>query len=169
LIEPGSVEMLVNAITAAIDIDSAGAATAYGNIDTGAFADVSIDSLVFADDYLKKPQLSAFNSDHKLAYFNNTPMTAIIETAETQIFPGQRSLVTNVRPMIEGASTVTVEVGSRDATSDSVSYSDSYTVNSYGEANLFASGRYQRARVTITGGFDHAYGIEPSAVPAGRY
>lgn len=169
VIEPGSVEMLVNASTEFTDIDSATAATMYGNIDSGAFANVSIDSIIFADDFLKKPQLSAFNSDHKLAYFNNTPMPATIETAEAQIFPGQRSLVTNIRTMIEGASDVSVEIGTRDTTSSTVSYSDPSTVNEYGEANLFASGRYHRARVTITGGFTHAYGIEPDAVPQGRY
>lgn len=167
--EPGSVEMLVNSITQTADMDSATAETLYGNIDTGNFANVSVDDRVFAEAYLSKPILSAINGDHKLCYFNATPLTAVVETAEAQISPGRKSLINNVRPMIEGAATVSVEVGTRDTTGAVVSYSAPATVNSYGEANLFASGRYHRARVTITGGFEHAYGLDFDSVPQGKY
>lgn len=167
--EPGNIEALVNSITQALTPDSASAATIYGNPDTGAFANVSIDDRMFASDYLQKPVLAAINSDHKLSYFNATPLAAVVETAEAQIRPGRKSLINNVRPMIEGASTITVEAGTRDTTNEVVSYSDPATVNSYGEANLFASGRYHRARVTITGGFTHAYGLDFDSVQQGKY
>lgn len=169
VIEPGNVEVLVTALSEGINIDSATAATLYGNIDTGNFAKTPVDSPLFADAYLKPLQLACFNDAHKLAYFNSTPLTAVIETAENQLFPGERALVTNVRPMVENSDTVAVEIGTRDKTADAVSYSDSSSMNGYGECNVLANGRYQRARVTITGGFDHAYGIDIEAKRAGKY
>lgn len=169
VIEPGSFEVLVNSITQGYNLDSATAATVYGNIDTGAFANISIDSRVFADDYLQKQVLSAFNSDHKLANFTSSALTATIETAENQPFQGRQALVNNVRPMIEGASSVSVEIGSRDILSGVVSYTSPSTVGAYGEANMFGQGRYLRARVTITNGFIHADGLEFDSVPQGKY
>lgn len=163
---PGNFAVLVNSMSQSVDPDAASTETIYGNPDTGPFADVSLDSRIFIGGKL---QLSAIDANHKLAYFNSTALTATLETGETQLFPGKRALVKNVRPMIEGTGTVSVEAGTRDITTATVSYTAPSTVNSYGEANLFAEGRYHRARVTITGGFYHAYGIDWNAVPKGKY
>jgi len=149
-----------------VDPDAASTETMYGDPDTGPFADVSMDSRIFIGGKL---QLSAIDSSHKLAFFNSTPLTATLETGETQLFPGNRALVKNVRPMIEGSGTVTVEAGMRETTQSIVTYSAPATVNSHGEANLLAGGRYHRARVTITNGFDQAYGLDWEATKLGKY
>lgn len=164
--EPGNIAVLVNSMSQAVDPDAASTETTYGNPDTGAFADVSLDSRIFIGGKL---QLSAINTDHKLAYFNSSALTATIETGETQLFPGRRALATNVRPMVESASLVVIEAGTRDKITGTVSYSSPIAANSYGEVNLFADGRYHRARMTIYGGFGHAYGLDWDAVPKGRY
>ena len=164
--EPGNFAVLVNSMSQSVDPDAASTETIYGNPDTGAFADVSLDSRIFIGGKL---QLSAIDSNHKLAFFNSAALTAVLETGETQLFPGRRALVTNVRSMVEGSGTVSIEAGTRNTTSATVTYTSPATVNSDGEANLFAEGRYHRARVTITGGFDHAYGLDWDAVPKGKY
>lgn len=164
--EPGSIDILVNSMSQSVDPDAVSTETIYGNPDTGPFADVSLDSRIFIGGKL---QLSALDADHKLAYFNSAAMTATLETGETQLFTGKRALVNNVRPMIEGYSAVSMELGTRDKTKDAVVYTAPETVNDYGEANIFADARYHRARTTITGGFDHAYGLDWDAVPTGKY
>ena len=164
--EPGDMETLVNTMSQAVNPDATDTDTIYGNPDTGPFANVSMDSRIFVGG---KPQLSAINGDHKLAYFNAAPLTATIETAETQPMPGQRTLVTNCIPHIEGATNVSVEIGTRETVGGAVTYGSPAAINSNGECNLFANGRYMRARVTITGGFTHAAGIDFEASSAGRY
>ena len=163
---PGNVAVLVNSMSQSVDPDAASTETIYGNPDTGPFAEVSLDSRIFIGGKL---QLSAINASHQLAYFNSTALNATLETGETQLFPGRRALVKNVRPMIEGPLLASVEAGTRDTTMAMVSYTSPATVNSLGEANLFAEGRYHRARVNITGGFDHAYGLDWEATPKGKY
>lgn len=164
--EPGNLAVLVNSMSQSTDPDAATTETIYGNPDTGPFADVSLDSRIFIGGKL---QLSAINADHKLAYFNSTALTAILETGETQLFPGRRALVTNVRPLLEGAAVAFVTAGTRDTVKDTVTYSALTAVNTYGEANLFADGRYHRAQIIILGGFSHAYGLDWDAVPKGKY
>lgn len=164
--EPGNIAVLVNSMSQSVDPDAASTETIYGNPDTGPFADVSLDSRIFIGGKL---QLSAIDSNHKLAFFNSAALDAVLETGETQLFPGRRALVTNVRPMVEGSGTVSVEAGTRDTTQSTVSYTTPVAANTYGEANLFAEGRYHRARVTIEGGFEQAYGLDWSATPKGKY
>ena len=163
---PGNLNVLVNSMSQSVDPDAASTETIYGDPDTGPFAEVSLDSRIFVGG---KMQLSAIDAENKLAYFNSSALTATLETGETQLFPGRRALVTNVRPMLEGAGTVTIEAGTRDNTNSTVTYTSPATVNSDGEANLFASGRYHRARINISGGFDHCYGLDWNATQQGKY
>lgn len=137
-----------------------------GDPDTGPYADVSIDSALFQGG---KPSLAAINSSHEAVLFNGSALTAITETGEAQLTPGRMTTVTNTRPMVEGASSITVQIGSRDSVSDAVTYSNPATMNSAGECNIINSGRYQRARIAISGGFSRAYGVDWEAKPAGRY
>ena len=163
---PGNLAVLVNSMSQSVDPDAASTETIYGNPDTGPFADVSLDSRIFIGGKL---QLSAIDADHKLAYFNSAALTATLETGEAQLFPGKRALVKNVTPLIEGSGTVTVEVGTRNVTTETVTYTSPVTVNSDGEANLFASGKYHRARINISGGFEHCYALDWEATQQGKY
>jgi len=100
------------------------------------------------------------NTSHELALFSGTAMDAVIDTPEIQINPGNRSLLTLIRPYIDGSGTVTVQVGARNTLSDSVSYNSTVTANAKGFCHVRANARYHRARVNITGGFTDAQGID---------
>lgn len=163
---PGNLAVLVNSMSQSVDPDAASTETIYGDPDTGPFADVSLDSRIFIGGKL---QLSALDANHRLVYFNSNPLTATLETGEAQLFPGKRALLKNVRPLVEGLGTVTVSAGTRDITAQAVTYTPPVTLNNNGEANLFASGRYHRARITIDGGFDHVYGLDWDATTQGTY
>jgi hypothetical protein len=166
-IETENVEFLFAALTNSVATDDSGLDTLYGGMDDGPYADVSVDSRIFIGG---KRQLAAINGSHQLSYFNGADMTATIETAEQQIFAGKRALVRNVTTHVTGeASSITVKAGVRDVPQEAVSYSDPSTVNSYGEANMLSNARYHRAQVTITGGFEQAYGIDVDAVQVGKY
>lgn len=163
-VEAGGMETLFTFYSEAYTLETIDAL--IGNPDTGPYADVSVDSALFQGG---KPSLAAVNASHQAVFFNGANLTARVETGEIQANPGRKSVVTNVVPMVEGAGTITVQIGSRDRVQDAVTYGNASTVNSNGEANLFNTGRYQRARLTISGGFTKAYGIEFEAKPAGRY
>lgn len=137
-----------------------------GNPDTGAYADVSIDSALFQGG---KPSLAGINSSHQAVLFNGPSLTAIVETGETQLSPGGKSLVTMVTPMVEGTGTIYAQVGYRNTVQETVSYSNIGTVNSEGQACLFNTARYQRAKLTLSGEFTKAYGVDWTAKRAGAY
>ncbi len=137
-----------------------------GNPDTGAYADVSIDSRQFTGG---KYIFSCFDTAHKLSNFTGSSKAATIDTAETQLSEMARSTVNNTRPMYEGSGSVSVQIGTRDTPNEAVTWSDSTSQNSEGECNLYAEGRYHRARMTTSGEFTHLYGIEFSAKRGGRY
>lgn len=163
-VEPGNVETLFAFYSEAYTLETLDAL--IGDPDTGPYADVSVDSALFQGG---KPSLAAVDTSHEAVLFTGPALTAIVETGEIQAHPGRKSTVTNITPLVEGSATITVQVGSRNTVQDAVTYSSAATVNSEGEANLFSTGRFQRARLTITGDFTKAYGIEYEAKPAGKY
>jgi hypothetical protein len=163
-VEPGDMECLFTFYSEGYTLETIDAL--IGNPDTGAYANVSVDSALFQGG---KPSLAGVNTSHKAVLFNGTALTAVVETAEMQLNPGKRTVVTNTRPLVEEAVSVTVEIGSRNAVSDAVTYSSPSTMNSAGECNVFNSGRYQRARLTLASGFTKAYGLDFDGVPSGRY
>lgn len=118
--------------------------------------------------------ISAFDSNHKLAYFSGTPLTAIIETSEVQLNEGWKSDLFSVRPLIEGAATLTAQVGTRDLQTDAVVYGSLTPMTADGAFDFRAGARYHRLRLIMTSGsaaltFDHALGFDiVSAQKSGR-
>lgn len=110
---------------------------------------------------------AAFTSAHLLAYFTGEPMDATVETGEVQMFEGKRAFVRALRPFVGGTGTITIRIGSRDRQTDPVSWGPGTGLNALGNAEMRASARYQRARVVISGGFDHAIGIDAEVRPEG--
>ncbi len=163
-VEPGDTECLFNFYSEGYTLETIDAL--IGDPDTGHYAGVSVDSALFQGG---KPSFAGVNSSHEVVLFNGASLTATVETAEVQINPGRKSLVSMITPFVEGASTVTAQVGYRNAVSDAISYSNPATMNSEGQCCLFNAGRYQRAKLVIAGGFTKAYGVDFEAVPAGRY
>lgn len=118
----------------------------------------SLDSRVYTGNQLL---LSAFDSNHKLNNFTGAAMAALLETLEAEISPGNRTHLMQVRPLVDGSgSTITVQMGTRNLLTDTVSYASAVSVDSIGNCNLRSNARYHRARVNISGGFTHAQGID---------
>jgi hypothetical protein len=96
------------------------------------------------------------------------PQTAIITTGAPNINPGGRAVVGGVRPIVNGG-TYSVRVGVQDKPDDAVSYSTATSINARsGMANFRSEGRYVRAELTITGGFDTAMGADIDFAEQGR-
>ena len=112
--------------------------------------------------------ISGFNTSYRLVDYTGAALAARIETQEQEIFPGRRSVVKGVRPVVNGGPTVTVNVGSRALQSDSASYSSNASVNTQtGWHNTRQEGRYHRFRIDTSGAFDHLVGFDVDAVQGG--
>jgi hypothetical protein len=155
------IELIYTSLSEGYTLDSMDAI--YPNIDTMLF---SLDSRILTgENYI----LSGFDSNHKQINFTGAAMDAVIETQEFQVFPGNRAEVSVVRPIVDGSGTVTMQMGTRDIHSESVTYDSVSAVDSIGECQMRSNARYHRARVNITGGFNDAQGIEIiEAAKAGR-
>lgn len=110
----------------------------------------------------------AFDTAHKLAYFDGDNLEATLETGEADLNPGFLTKAESFRPLVDGG-TLNVAIAGRNTLQDAVSFGSSVGLNAIGEANILDEHRYQRARVGITAGSDwaHAQGIQVLASRAG--
>lgn len=115
-----------------------------------------------------KLQLSAFDTDHKQAYFTGTALDATIETGEFQPegMEGQRTEITQAIPIVDGG-THSVQMGTRETQAGSISWGSDTPENSSGECPVRSNSRFHRVRVNITGGFTDATGVAVIASPVG--
>lgn len=108
--------------------------------------------------------LAGFDSNNKLNYFTNSSLTATIDTGEFQPYPGLRSEVTLIRPLIEdeiGALSTTLNWKYRNKLSDNVTTIGTYSpLSSTGDIPIRANAFYHRGNVILSGGFSKALGIE---------
>ena len=116
--------------------------------------------------------LGIFNTNHQLAFMDASPLEATVDTPEMQLAPGQRQLLTAVRPLVDGSGTLpTVSIGSRERLQDDVTWRGPFTLNALGTCPMRVSGRYNRVSVTVPAGSDEwtaISGIEIDAVVQGR-
>ncbi len=110
----------------------------------------------------------AFDTAHKLAYFDGSNLAATIETGETELHPGRISKVTKARPLVDGG-TITVALAGRARIQDTVSFGGSGSLDDIGEVGLLDESRYHRFRVKVAAGgsWTHAQGIQIQATPMG--
>ena len=83
------------------------------------------------------------------------------------MFPGLRSNIIGIRPIVDAEATVTIKT--RDRLADTATESSSVSMNSTGINPVRQSGRYFRANVKVPSGtiFNHGQGIDITAVKAG--
>jgi hypothetical protein len=106
--------------------------------------------------------VSAFNTDHKLCSFTGSALTAVIETGEAQPFAPYRSIVNEIRPLVDGTSaTTTIQIGTRNLLTEAVTWGSALSIDAFGSAKCGVDARYMRMRANISGGFDHAQGLQP--------
>ena len=111
--------------------------------------------------------LGAIDSDYKAAIFSGTSNECEVETAELELFPGLRSNITGVRPVVDATATVTVKA--RERLADTETETSSSSMVSSGINPVRKSGRYIRANVKVASGttFNHAQGVDLVASRAG--
>jgi hypothetical protein len=111
--------------------------------------------------------LGGIDSDYKAAIFSGNSNISEIETDEVEPYPGLRSNILGIRPIVNAASTVTIKT--RERLQDTATESSSVSTVTSGVNPVRESGRYIRTNVKIASGinFDHAQGIDLSATKAG--
>jgi hypothetical protein len=152
------IEWITRTITTSITLDALDARTdVLDNLTPG------LDSRVWAGG---APILSLFDQSHQLNYLSNTNMAPIVETSETQHFPGRRARIISARPLVDGAGG-SVAVGHREQLTQPVTYEAAIPNNIIGECPQRVTGRYTRYRFTLPAAtaFNHLQGIDLSAQP----
>lgn len=155
-----TVELLVAVKTFGTTIDAW--TTPYGTLDAVPF---NFDSQAWIGG---KDIFGAFDTSHKLGFFNGTNLQATIDFGEVQPFPGRLAMVKNARPLVDGGSP-TVAIGTRNRTEDTPSFNAATSLNSLGTCPQRATGRYVRGEVVIpaNSNWSHIQGLELEASAAG--
>jgi hypothetical protein len=111
--------------------------------------------------------LGAIDNNYKAAIFSGTGNQGEIETSEIELFPGFRSNVQSIRPIVDAESTVTIKT--RDRLADTVTESSEISMNSTGINPVRQSGRYIKVNVKTPSGvaWSDAQGIDLVASRAG--
>lgn len=107
--------------------------------------------------------LAGFDTSHRQGFFSGANLEATMETGDTQLTPGGRSLLKGLRPIVEGTTvSPALTVGKRNHLNEPVTYGSSIAVNAYGICNARVNGRYHRARITIPAGslWNFARGVD---------
>lgn len=163
-IEDVNVELILHAITSTYTLDGLDAIST--NLDSIL---VSLDDASWQAGNIL---LAAFNGSHRLAHFNGSAMAAVVETVEQQFNRSVDGLsyVTEVRPIAEGLSaSITLAVATRNTLTQAADYSLAVAPNSAGVAEVRATGRYHRFRMTTANNseFDHLMGVDISGTDDG--
>ena len=111
--------------------------------------------------------LGAIDGDYKAAIFSGTANEGEIETSEVELFPGFRSNVQSIRPIVDAEATVTVKT--RDRLADTETESSSVSMNTSGVNPVRQSGRYVKVNVKTPSGvvWNDAQGIDVIASRSG--
>lgn len=112
--------------------------------------------------------LAAFDTNHKLNYFNGANLAPTVDTAEVQPFPGKTASISNTRPLVDGG-TPSVAIGYRNRLVDSSTYTTPVAINAIGACPQRANGRYLKGEITLpaASSFTHIQGIEVEGMPGG--
>lgn len=111
----------------------------------------------------------AFTTANKLAFLNGPNMAAQVDTAESQPYPGQRTIINDARPWIDGG-TPSIAIGKRERMNDPIVFGSAVAQNSLGTCPVMTSGRYLSCRITTRTGdvWQNLIGIEVDTEAAGN-
>jgi len=170
--------LIYNYVTEKWSFANASASTIFSQfvgaytVETMDLIDSSIDNINIAldtDFWLGGQRyLGAINGDNKAAIFSGNGNEVEIETREMELFPGLRSDITEVRPIVDA--TATVAITTRERLANSASTSSYSSMVTSGTVPVRQSGRYVRANVKIAAGstWTHAQGVDFIASRAGQ-
>lgn len=110
--------------------------------------------------------LSGFDSSHIMGNFSGTALAAVVRTSESPLANPMIAFVNMVRPITDA--TCTLKVGTRMNQNDSITWSSSYTVESYDQSfSVRETGRYVTFELTTSGDFSHLQGVYATFTPVG--
>lgn len=109
--------------------------------------------------------------DKKIQSFTGNCLDARLETAEFQLNPGRRSLMSSIIPYVTAASgnfpTISGQVASRNRQNDQPVYTSSSSLNSAGYIPVRSMGTHHRVRLDLTGNWEMAQGVDVDAKQLG--
>ena len=126
---------------------------------------ISLDDAFYIGGYRS---LGVFNTDHKLGSFTGDSLAAVITTAETELVPQNRSLVTHVRPIID-TDDATGSLSFRNRVADTVSTTGNTPMHATGTIPFHKSARYFKFNLQIPAAttWSDAQGIDIEAIKEG--
>jgi hypothetical protein len=99
---------------------------------------------------------------NKIYSFTGAPLAATIETSEAPLSLGKNSVITRVYPYYEEGD-VTMQIGTRNAQSATPVFTSAAAPNDAGFVPFRSQGRYHRARLSLSGGWSKAIGVDIEA------
>jgi hypothetical protein len=128
-----------------------------------------IDSDTFND---RRRRLAAFTtSDHRLAMFTGQPRAATMDTAEIEVAPGRRAMVTEIWPVGDmGQAAVSASIGYRRALPGAtVAFTSATAMNRAGFCPQRLDARFMRGRLQVAAGasWRRMEGMHVTATPTG--
>ena len=156
-----NVEVLMSVATGGVTIDDAIFQIGGEHEDLDAMT-ISLDSPIWKAGLF---QLAAFNTSHKLGVFDGDTLSAVVETEEKQLLPSRRSIVSSVRPIVDGS--CSVSIGTRAKTTQSPTWVTAVTPDDTGKCDFRVNGRYHRFRITTTGEYHNLQGVDIEFSQAG--
>ena len=157
LVEVGA-DIIAPFFTSGQDLESLDAF--YGNLDAaGTIVDSHLfkgGSFVFGGAYQKK-----------LHAFSGAPIAATFETAEFPVAKDKHALVTRTVPHFTGGN-VSMQVGARDRHDDPVVFDAGSALTDEGFCEHRVQGRFHRAKMTISGNWENAQGLDIEGRALGR-
>jgi hypothetical protein len=125
----------------------------------------SLDSEIFQSSPIKT--FAAFTSSPKLAFFEGDVLDWVIDTIEAETNPFGQAEIDRIIPYIDGG-TISALLGRRNRLNDAMTFSAAAAQDQFGDIYFREpAARFHRARISGSGDFTHAQGIEFQPMPAG--
>ena len=105
--------------------------------------------------------VGAFDTTHKVGFFNGAALAATVETLEDAPGNGRLVRVRSARPLVDGAA-ASIALGTRNRQSDAVAWGPAVGANVLGACPMNIATRYLRGRITVPAGavWTHLMGID---------
>ena len=129
---------------------------------------LGLDQLPFALDSRawtgSTPLIAAFDNDMRLGYFAGPPMQAKIQTVDSQLVAGKRSMITGFRPLADAAA-ITGRTATKETPGGDQRWRSEVPVNRTGLVPQITSGMFHRFEVTIPPQrWSNTHGVYPEQV-----
>lgn len=141
------------------------------SVDENKWSHASVNSYGWANSPIISDRFLNFEGAATLKAMSDsgTPPTATLVSGEFEAKTGGFTRLDGVKPLVDATvNAVTVALGTRNHLGDSATFGTATTANSRtGFADFRSEARYHRVKLTISGTFNAAQGIEVRAAPTG--